>query len=572
MQPKTGLPTEPRLFEICPAEHWMREWISGPQMIEQNARVNFFQDPWAWAALAVGGFVLSLTLWFGLAMDQSTYAYSAWAWKAFHLSPYLGTWDHNFPGIFIVHRVAIELFGPSSFGFRLFDFLVQLSSLAMIFLLAKKISGSSLAGFAAALTYSVYYYGLGQMGAGEREGFVFWIFLLAMTMSMSFEKAALPRMGLTGFLLGSAFLLKPFFGLAWLVFLAWFLLERNSSKGKKYAGLLFLSFGCVAPSVLVILYYWRIDHLTKLYQAMVWYNLKVYSRMAPPLSQTAGLVLRNIFRDLFIDQLPVLVSALAGFAFMARRNFAANEKSPRPLIYALIAVSLISYLLQGRYFSYHLVPFWGLLTILSGVGLAGIARRLAGLSQAAWPKVAATVFFLAFFALTFANLSRPMREFPFKYAYRSFDRSYLAELGRYDGHLAANYYLAAMTLKDQVQPDDQVEFFGPYPLINFLLKKKLPSRFPCVQNLLYLPRGGARSALQEQWIKEYSNAVISARPRFFLVSDYFPGQKNPFFNFSERSLEKALDRDFPELRRFLSDNYRLVETVGKVQVFALKEK
>ena len=111
---------------------------------------KILSDPLFWISFIAGGFFLSFTLWFGLAMDQSIFCYSVWVWKTFGLPPYVGAWDHAFPAIFIIHRLALALFGESVLGFRFFDYLVQLSCLPMIFYLAKRLSGFSASGFLAA--------------------------------------------------------------------------------------------------------------------------------------------------------------------------------------------------------------------------------------------------------------------------------------------------------------------------------------------------------------------------------------------------------------------------------------
>ena len=146
-------------------------------------------------AILLGGFFLSLTLWYSFGMDQSLYSYGAWVWTHYHLPPYLGVFDQNFPGIFIIHRLAFAIFGESIIGFRVFDLLVQLSSLTMIFYLSKRLSGSGVAGFLSGVFYGIYYFGLGNFDTGQREAYILWLFLISLIAGVTLKKRAWSRAG-----------------------------------------------------------------------------------------------------------------------------------------------------------------------------------------------------------------------------------------------------------------------------------------------------------------------------------------------------------------------------------------
>ena len=79
---------------------------------------SLLKDRFFWFSLLVGGFFLSLLLWLDFGPDQASFSYIAWVWKQYHLLPYIGAFDGDFPGIFIIHRLALELFGTSALGFQ----------------------------------------------------------------------------------------------------------------------------------------------------------------------------------------------------------------------------------------------------------------------------------------------------------------------------------------------------------------------------------------------------------------------------------------------------------------------
>src|SRR5580704_12325465 len=77
--------------------------------------------------MAGSAVILLVTLLLPLGFDNDLYESMGWALYAYHGLPYLGSWDHNFPGIVFVHWASIALFGASDFGFRLFDYLVHIA-------------------------------------------------------------------------------------------------------------------------------------------------------------------------------------------------------------------------------------------------------------------------------------------------------------------------------------------------------------------------------------------------------------------------------------------------------------
>jgi len=236
------------------------------------------KDRWFWFSLLAGGLILLPTLWFNLTMDQSIYAYGAWVWKHYHLPPYIGTWDQNFIGIFLLQRLALELLGETVAGFRAFDLLVQLGTLAMIYYLSVKLSGERLAGFLADIFYSIYYYGLGSLHTGQREGFVFPLLLLSVIAGVVWEKRSWRSVMLAGLALGLAFQIKPFYGLAWPLFAGWIFFQRPERLGAWAWGQAVVSGLCfLAPTLLIVLYYAQGGWLKELYRATLWYGFVIYS-------------------------------------------------------------------------------------------------------------------------------------------------------------------------------------------------------------------------------------------------------------------------------------------------------
>jgi len=526
------------------------------------------RDKWFWLALLLGGVVLSPVLWYGLGMDQAVYAYDAWAWRTHHLLPYVGTWDQNFPGIFIIHRLATTLFGDSILGFRIFDFLAQLSSLAMIFYLAKKLSGSSRAAFFTVIFYGFYYLGRGRWDAGQRDAFVFWILLAAIFFLVALQKHLWLRAVVVGLLAGFAFLIRPTFGLAWIAFGVFILAESISRKrGNTLKEFTVFCLSCLLPPAIVISYYWHAGYLTEMLRAVLWFNFKIYARLRPPevaVSYPAWILYK--LNSLVGSQAVIVFLALSSVLFASGE--AGRERPGRGIFWlclAMIVIGAASYLLLGKDLQYQLIPFWGFVILLSSPGLACLAalpaRNRGGIPAAArvW------AFYLLVTAFMFASIPYEWTVFAFRHAYRDLDSAYLAGMGVSDQLLSENHYLAAKYLQAQLRPGDEVEVFGAHPLISYLLRKKLPSRFVVVQDLMF-STNRSLTQMQKAWIREYTADVISARPRFFVIAEqgiYFPAA------LSKQSFKTGLKEAFPELFLFLQNNYRPLKKIGDTEIFEL---
>ena len=497
------------------------------------------------------------SLWFGFTMDQAVGAYVAWVWKKYHLVPYVGAWDLSFPGMYIVHRLALEIFGESILGFRLFDFLAQLSVLGMIFYLARELFSSSLAGFFSSIFYAVYYVSGGALETAEKDGYVLLLFLFCLVLIVGLNRQRIVLAVLSGLALGFAFLLKPFYGLSWLVLAIWFLAKE---KAQPRSWLLAGVFGifCLVPSLLVIAYYADKGALRELYFATLWYGFKVYGRTNPFAGSLLIQLLAGFYAILSRFQILFFLGIL-GIVFAGR------EQKSRSLFWIAIVfmlIGLFSFFVQGKYFYYHSIPFWGMMMLFAGGGLVKLAEYLQEQVKLILSK--ATLYLLVLVIIFLGGIHPQLYNFFIKASFRKLDVAYY--LGNsYD----ARYYRAVKYLKRFIGRDDEIEFFGWHPIVPYLLKKKLPSRF-CVIYHLFI--GAGRYGLtgqQKKWIEEYTRDVIKSRPKFFLLAKQIPGWE--VFALPSPYLSEILNKYFPKLKEFLLKNYRRVEEVEGIEVYVLKQ-
>jgi len=532
---------------------------------------KILSDPLFWLSFIAGGFSLSFTLWFGLAMDQSIFCYSVWVWKTFGLPPYVGAWDHAFPAIFIIHRAAMAIFGESVLGFRFFDYLVQLSCLPMIFYLAKRLSGFSVSGFLAALFYSIYYYSLDVSGTAQREGYIFWLLLVCIILALSLDYHAELRALAVGLLLGFIFLIKPFYGLAWPVFGIFFLVRARREKHKiPWRELVLFSLACLALPIIIVFIYWQTGYWDKLYQAAIWFNFEIYSKMADPALERSAFWTIFLPSTIFREYPLFFLSAAWIVAYQFKNRGLVKDKNLFRLILGLSFAAVISYRLQAKYFSYHLIPFVSFLIIFSGWAFGRLIYLLRDVTKSIAGKIAVGIFCLLLIGTCIAQISPWLRGFAVSYCFRDFDRAYAAAfIEKTDPHNASNYFVAAQSLRSFLKPGDKIADFGPYPLIPFLLQKKLPTFYPCVHHLLMMRRDEKIFPLQKELIRQYGREMINARPRFIIMTRELPGQNEHFFNFMSYGAQEALEKEFPELLEFIQTNYQLKIIIGKVYIYEI---
>src|SRR3954470_12414615 len=70
--------------------------------------------------------------------DSELYHSIGRLYSAFGRTPYLGSWDQNFPGIFYLHSAVIALFGTSPFAFRAVDIVAHLTTALLVAALVAK--------------------------------------------------------------------------------------------------------------------------------------------------------------------------------------------------------------------------------------------------------------------------------------------------------------------------------------------------------------------------------------------------------------------------------------------------
>ena len=78
-------------------------------------------------------FILPTILLYPFNVDNDLYQCMGIDLSAHFGLPYLQSWDHNFPGVVVLHALSIAMFGSSMIGFRFLEFLIQVLTLIALY-------------------------------------------------------------------------------------------------------------------------------------------------------------------------------------------------------------------------------------------------------------------------------------------------------------------------------------------------------------------------------------------------------------------------------------------------------
>ena len=488
-------------------------------------------------AIAVSGsaIILLVTLLLPLGFDNDLYESMGWALYAYHGLPYLGSWDHNFPGIVFVHWASIALFGASDFGFRLFDYLVHVAMAGFYYRVLRNWLSPKTSMIA--ILIFVLYYASGQWGlAGQRDTYAAFLLLGALWAFVKLHSNA-KNVGLLtmtmGILCGATFLMRPtyiFFAIAFLILL-WKLPKRLRT-------ICFYLAGCALPIVAFLLPYVFIkDGLLQVYDTIIRFNLDVYSEVTVPI---------NLWSR---GRAPIFGFALAGIVLTIRQR-----RRDRTMFLLLGASALLSPIMMGKYFTYHFEPFMLLIIPFAGVGLQCLTDYI----PMNVVRNATIVLALAIFAY----LYYPYHLIRYYFEARSNSPSPLE--ATYERVLPDSLYgIAAqqdvVQYVDRVSPaQEPIETISIFPGLRWRLHRQPATRFTSIVPLSAYTRNVPPYGAA--WRREFLQALTQTPPHFIVVS-----RSTQWWPFVGKTNDSAI-ASIPGFDSLLSANYSL-DTV--IRGFAL---
>jgi len=286
--------------------------------------------------------------------------------------PYRDVFDMNFPGVYLLHLIALKLFGAGDAGWRAFD----LTWLALTALAAAALAApwGRLAGAGAGLFFAVYHLSAGAWQTGQRD-FLLCPFLLlgALGVARWAERPTKPAsLAWGGLALGAGITVKPHAGLfaAALLVLVTIVARGATRPVATFAAAL------AGPVLAVVAWLAAAGALAAWYEIVAGYLVPLYSRLGRPTHWT-------------FYRWHVWIPVAAGVALSLGSALASRRFGVRHAVVTLgLGYGVAHFFVQGKGWEYHLYP----LAAFAAVALfAEIERLVEGSRPAALPVAACVV-------------------------------------------------------------------------------------------------------------------------------------------------------------------------------------
>jgi hypothetical protein len=290
--------------------------------------------------------------------------------------PYRDLFDMNFPGVYLLHLLALKLFGTGDAGWRGFD----LTWLAVTSLAAAALAApwGRLAAAGAGLFFAAYHLAAGAWQTGQRD-FLLCPFLLLAALAVARwaerpgERSSLAWGGLA---LGAGITVKPHAGLFAAALLVLIAVVARGSGRDAWASLAIFAAAIAVPSAVVVAWLASVGALPAWYDIVARYLVPLYSRLGRPDHWT--FYRWHLWIPLMAGAVLSLGSALSSRRFGARHA----------VVTVGLGYGLAHFFGQGKGWEYHLYP----LAAFAAVALfAETPRLLAAGRPMAVPLLASVV-------------------------------------------------------------------------------------------------------------------------------------------------------------------------------------
>lgn len=495
-------------------------------------------------ALAAAGllalpFALS-TLVLPWGRDQGIYAHAAARLLDGHL-PYAGTFVFKPPATVVVHAAAMSLFGREMLAIRAFDLLWTLATVAVLFALARRATGSRIFAALAGVAFAVLYHQHNFWNHAQTDGWTGLPIALALLLALGEGRR---RAVLAGVCAGLAVWFKYSLGLVLPLAVALPLLRRGLADAAAVAGgFTFALAGGVA--VMVVLGVW--PAFVEIQTAVV----------APYVEATGGGA--SFWGGVGRLGGPVVLALAAAGALAVLVDLGRRRVLDSRALVGLAAIgwagaALVSAWVQGKFFAYHYLPAVGAVALLIVLGLASAARL--------GPRARAVVLAVCAVLLGVAATRRP---FPERW-------TTLGELVRgrttlLREYARGSYVVPDMSVADNLRigtwlrehvPADEPIFVWSYdPMIYVLAGRDMVSRFPYTYPLVigWGPVDAYRAELM--------TALRATPPAAFVVGK---DDAVPAVTGHRRDSRRTL-REFSALHAWLREHYAPQGEVGRFQIW-----
>jgi len=491
---------------------------------------------------------------FGL--DQALYTVMARQFLAGQ-SIYLDFGDMNFPGGPLLQTLGMIIMGDSSVGFRLFDLLIVMATLSVIYIFTYRLFNSRILSLTACVLYTLSYFQMGFWHTAQRDGFAIPFLILALFPLIDSDSRHRTEISLlSGMSLAVAFWIKPiyFIELVALAIILTFRMIRQPGDRRMFLvqGLMIGS-GFLAISVVMLGYLAKTGSLAAWYESSVLYNLH-YSGFVPA---TFLMGLKAIFIPAHFHNFFITVVAFVGIWHSFHED---KEYAPYHPLLLFTIVTMFAFLLQGKGdIVYHRLPFLSAKAIWAAVGVRAILHL--NIPQPA-PAIRLRIGLVFLLVVVFAGSYSVVFKMP------DFFRMATGRISLDD--YQANIYpqlqekrAVGRMIRDMSAPSDRVLVWGFDSIVQYYANRFPFSRFTTLAMLFILPED---SPLRKEWERLIVADFERCRPRcIVLLVREEPQWRWKFPNWPEYS--KQYFFSLPELAQHLEDEYFMAYRSGDMELY-----
>ncbi len=202
--------------------------------------------------------------------DEGGYAYMGWLWTTGKAIPYLQSFDHKFPPVFLVYGLASLLGGNNFISIRVISFVYFFLTFTVFYFFCLKLAGR-LASFLATFLMIIYLSSIRLEGGAFNTEILFILPLLIATFLIWKLKSKInfTLVCLLGLVSSLAFLFKPVAILPIAGIFLWLLFQR---KINIVLLTLFFTAGFLLPIILIFIYFNNYHAVPSLIENLVDYN------------------------------------------------------------------------------------------------------------------------------------------------------------------------------------------------------------------------------------------------------------------------------------------------------------
>jgi hypothetical protein len=439
--------------------------------------------------------------------DQALFDYIGWRITEGDL-PYRDVTEINWPGAMLLHAASTALFGNTVHSFRAFDYLYLLGTISVLVFLLRSRVGWPVA-LVIGLLYQWLYVTSDNWFAGQRDILAApLLFLVCFAHVRGLEGRRVSGAIGAGVGIAFAMLLKPTFAAAGLLLAAHIAVACVRRRLGLKDGILRVSLTALASFAALAVFALGaalLGILDSWWEASILFNRAVYTQ---EVVAWGDILYRLIHFTATCWHWLLVYSVLGVFLYRRRRT-------PGVVDIALLVAgtTLVSYLAQQKGFGYHLGPLVLVLAILAAAPIVGAARlALARGSRRLPVRVAGALVVL----LAIAGLGSKFRltlggPLAWLAGLRSDTEFFGAYNGGERGVSVADTMNAAAFVESRTVESDTVQLWSRTMLVNFLAKRRFPSRF-CHAYMLAAAEEPFEGAAA--WTEEFREALERDPPAY----------------------------------------------------------